>query len=251
MMKLTRLIVLSSILLLTSASFASTGYYPAQFIGKCDPWPGNQPLTNEELKACYVSRYGVEPGANPTRIGYCCELFGLNWDALRNWCRSTNPNSDCTPTTTEMTDASFVEARGGRFIYDWVVKFREGGTPGNRVTVSEPSQPCGNLDLPKTLFNSYTYYVTNVPPCGETPQPPPPPPVEPPPTPTLPDCTPLVLGPAVPSEVWDTAAQIRTWGDFWGAGKKARIRRMGDWVRSYQPALQSTPVTPCVLRTLP
>lgn len=231
---------------------AATGYTPVQYIGKCDPWPNNVPLPNEELKACYVQRYGVEPGSNPARIGYCCELFGVNYDALANWCRASHPNLDCSPTTTEVTDASFVEARGGRFIYDWYVKLSAGGTPEHRVNISLKDQPCGELTLKKMFLNAYDLYVVNVPPCGQT--------TTPPPTPAPPpaecnyagcsECS-LTLNP-VPPEMLSLAQEIPGWGSSWWSQKrKESVRSLATWLATYKPAIQSTGSMPCVLKSLP
>jgi hypothetical protein len=151
------------------------GYLPSQFAGKPDPWPNNIPLPNDELLAAYIARYGQPPGSGGSRIGYCCELFGLNYEALENAANdgASGPTGErlhpgCA-STTEATDGSFSIPRGGPYIGQWVAAKRDGGTPERAVVVHEAANPCGPYSTPNALFGAYPLYFNNQPPCGEIP----------------------------------------------------------------------------------
>jgi hypothetical protein len=150
------------------------GYLPAQFAGKPDPWPGDVPLPNDQLLAAYIARYGQPPGSGGSRIGYCCELFGLNYEALENAAKAgaAGPSGEqlhpgCA-STTEATDGSFAIPRGSPFVGLWVAAKRDGGTPEKAVVVHEAANPCGPSSNPKGLFGAYPLFVDNQPPCGGT-----------------------------------------------------------------------------------
>lgn len=238
------------LVLLAVPSLAATGYLPQLYVGKCDPWPGNVPLPNEQLRECHINRYGVEPGYSAARVGYCCELFWVNFDALKNWCHVNNPSLDCNATTTEATDLSFSEPRGGQFIYEWYVKRSAGGTPENRLEAHFTDKPCGALTLARTFLDSYNLYVNNTPPCGTlVPSPEPPPPV----TCTYAGCSECGLSVTqVPPEVLSVAQQIPGWGSGWWSQKwKESVRNLAIWLSTFKPAIQSTGSMPCVVKTLP
>jgi len=152
------------------------GYLAARFVGKPNPWPNNEPLQpNEKLLEAYIARYGQPPGSGGKRYGYCCELFGLNYTALLNAANhgGTGPGGEtlhpgnCV-TTTEATDLSFTAPRGGPYIGQWVVAFQEGGTPQNPVILHDKTRECGPFSVPRSMYNAYTIYFDNQPPCGST-----------------------------------------------------------------------------------
>lgn len=160
-----------------SAQACSVGYLPSQFAGKPDPWPNNVPLPNDQLLAAYKARYGQDPGSGGTRIGYCCELFGLNYEALENAAKAgaIGPGGEhlhpgCA-STTEVTDASFTIPRGGPFIGQWVAATRDGGTPGNPIVVHDTAKACGPYTDQHAMFGAYPIYYNNTPPCGTGGQP--------------------------------------------------------------------------------
>lgn len=243
-----------ALLMWVAVAYADSGYLPTRFVGKCDPWPGNQPLPNDQLRACYLERYGVEPGVRPERIGYSAELFGINFDALQHWCEAgeAGPGHDCNTTTTEAVDASFTEGRGGPFIGRWVVPWLDGGTAAKPIITHEATRACGPYSRAKVLLNSYTAYFDNQPPCGQVAPPPPvdppPPPPDPPPA-TLPNCY-LAAGPLPPASVLMTGIEMTKWVTI-GPGRRARLTELANWLRTYQPKVSSTGQIPCVLRALP
>lgn len=166
------------------AAPCSVGYSPAQFAGKPDPWPGDVPLPNDQLRAAYFDRYGQDPGAGGTRIGYCCELFGLNYEALENAAKNggTGPNGEplhpgCA-STTEATDLSFAVPRGAPYFAQWVAAYRDGGTPATAIHVHQGdilgAVPCGPFSVPKAMFGAFPIYYVGEQPCGGSPPPPPP-----------------------------------------------------------------------------
>jgi hypothetical protein len=154
------------------AAPCGVGYLPEQFRGKPDPWPNDVPLPNEQLLQAYMQRYGQAPGSGGSRIGYCCELFGLNYEALENAAKNggTGPGGEvlhpgCV-STTEATDASFTIGRGSPYIGLWVVARREGGSPEHPAVVHEATRPCGAYSIPRSFFDAFTGYFDNRPPCG-------------------------------------------------------------------------------------
>ncbi len=151
---------------------SGVGYVPSRFADKPDPWPGNLPLPNDELLTAYIARYGVPPGSDPTRIGYCCELFGANEDALDNAHAAGvigTPRGDCS-TTTEQVDLSFTEGRGGVFYGTWWWGMKEGGSADHPII--DPTKPCGltsersPIGYPLYYLNNSTTCTTPPPVCG-------------------------------------------------------------------------------------
>src|SRR6185369_10700138 len=156
----------------TASQACGVGYLPPQFKGKPDPWPNNIPLPNDQLRAAYLARYGQDPGSGGVRMGYCCELFGLNYEALENAAKAGAQGPDgevlhpgCA-STTEATDASFAIARGGPFVGQWVAALRDGGTPGNPIVVHDTTKACGPYTDQHAMFGAYPIYYNNTPPCG-------------------------------------------------------------------------------------
>lgn len=165
------------------ASLASkpcgVNYKPVVFAGKPDPFPPGEFLTNEEILARYITRYGCEPGVRPCRPGYSAELFGLNQEALLNAATLTGqgpegealiPNS-CT-LITEETDASFRIPRTSPYIAQYVVRVREAQEKATPDKISDTSKPCGPGSEQRIMFSFYpfTYYWINNPPCGGSPE---------------------------------------------------------------------------------
>jgi hypothetical protein len=211
-----------------------TGYAPAAYAGKPDPWPNNVPLPNLALLNAFIGRYNQTPGfpsampndetraayeaaygqtnwaslVGKTISGYCCELSGNNDTALGN--ASTHggqgpygePLSPSCASTTESTDLQYQARRGDNYYGAWVVAFMQGGTAANPAHISDRTKPCGVLPpIPHAIWRDYTLYEVNDPPCGETPPPTPTPtPVPTPvPTPTLqPTATPCPTVPPCP-----------------------------------------------------
>jgi len=153
------------------------GYNPAQFAGKPDPWPNNQPLPNDQLAAAYFARYGQHPG-NPSipegKVvpGYFDELSFVTYGSLEN---AGNASADgpggeklhpgC-PTTTEQTDFAFAVPKGSPYVFTWYVSKLDGSSPAKAITQHDPQKPCGLSSIPKSLFGFWTIYFTNPAPCG-------------------------------------------------------------------------------------
>ncbi len=115
MPRLCQAALLAAVIVASAPLVADTGYCPAHYCGtgRPDPWPGDVPLPNEQLAAAYLARYGQPPGSGGARVGYCCELFGVNYTILESMCRAGlfGPGHNCLATTTEATDASFAIPR--------------------------------------------------------------------------------------------------------------------------------------------
>ncbi len=125
------------------------GYLPPQFAGKPDPWPNDHPLPNDELLAAHIARYGQPPGSGGARVGYCCELFGWNQDALEHAGAASETlggvrlHPGCS-TITEQTDASFTIARCSPPIHAWVWEnWKDGSTPAMPSHEDDPGMACG------------------------------------------------------------------------------------------------------------
>lgn len=156
-------------LLLADASGAlraDSGFRPAQYAGKCDPWPNDVPLPNEQLAPCYVARYNCPVGVQPCRPGYSAELFTVNYIGLRNQCLAGEfgPGHDCNPTTTEATDSSFAHPRQGDWARKWWWEYNDGGRPDNPVVVHDTTRACGPYSTTGPI--GYPTYWNNTPPCG-------------------------------------------------------------------------------------
>jgi hypothetical protein len=168
------------------------------FPGKPDPFPVGRTLPNDQLLAAYIGRYGVPPGSNPARTGFCCELFGVNETALHNaWAAGQigDKQHDGQPTLREMTDASFVMRRigfskpggkpGSNFYCQWWFAFTfPGGKPEAPLHVSRADRAAGAFTEVHDTWNCPVFYFNDG--GGTAPPPPPPPPpvkpTDPPPT---------------------------------------------------------------------
>ena len=148
------------------ALLADTGYAPPQYAGRCNPWPNDVPLPNEQLAACYVARYNCPVGVQPCRGGYAAELFTVNYIGLRNACLAGEygPGHDCNPTTAEATDSSFDHPRQGPWARRWWWEYNDGGRPDNPVVVHDTTRACGPYSTTGPI--GYPTYWLNTPPCG-------------------------------------------------------------------------------------
>jgi len=152
------------------------GYNPAQFAGKPDPWPNNQPLPNDQLYAAYFARYGQHPG-NPSPEGkfvpgYFDELDFVSYGALQNAgnASAAGPGGETLhpgcPTTTEQTDFAFAVPKGSPYVFTWYVSLQEGGTAAKPSIQHDPSKPCGPSSVPKSFLSFWPTYFNNLAPCG-------------------------------------------------------------------------------------
>lgn len=151
----------------SSALLPGVGWDP--FPGKPDPFPVGHTLPNEELLAAYIGRYGVPPGSNPARQGFCCELFGVNETALHNaWAAGQigDRQHDGQTTLREMTDGSFVFRRigfstpgskppvSGNFYCQWWFAFTfPGGMATAPLHVNRADRPLGAFTEVHEVWN--------------------------------------------------------------------------------------------------